>query len=168
MSGRPRPSSHSPIRHPPGNPRPRRVVSSDMRRTVLLAVIAVLLAGAACSDEDETRTEGEATDPSEVVEADDTQPVTWHLTAAPDGAELVLRAQFGGSSCTDFRDWRVDEADDEVRIEARVHVEPGDCTSDLVFEDHTVTLEEPLGERRLTGCAPDDPSVDCSTVTPSP
>jgi hypothetical protein len=46
----------------------------------------------------------------------------------------------------------VRESASGVDIRATAHIEGGDCTADLVFEEHTVTLDEPLGGRRLTGC----------------
>lgn len=90
--------------------------------------------------------------------------VPWRLTAEPEGSTIELRAEFGGSSCSDFDRWRVDESASEVEIHATARFEDGDCTADQVFEAHTVLLDAPLGERRLTGCLGSDANADCRLV----
>lgn len=93
--------------------------------------------------------------------------VRWELTAVPDGALLKLRAVFGGSSCTEFDEWKVDESDTQVDVGASALFESEDCTADEVFEPHSVVLNEPLGDRRLVGCDPTDMDADCTgVVTP--
>ena len=93
----------------------------------------------------------------------------WMLTEEPAGRELHVRAEFGGSSCTSFHEWRVTESADTVEIEA-LYERSGaaDCTADLVFEDETITLDQPLEGRTLLGCGPDRSDVDCRRVTTSP
>ena len=95
---------------------------------------------------------------------DDETTVRWTLTSSPDRNRLELRAEYGGSSCSRFGSWTVDEADDEVAIRATAFIEGGDCTSDLVFEPHTVVLDQPLGDRRLVGCLGGDVNPDCRGV----
>jgi len=95
---------------------------------------------------------------------DDAMRVSWRLTAEPAGSTIELQAEFGGSSCSEFDRWRVDESASEVEIQATAHFEDGDCTADLVFEAHTVVLDAPLGERRLTGCIGSDANPECREV----
>lgn len=91
----------------------------------------------------------------------------WRLTAEPDGRRIELRAEFGGSSCTEFDSWAVDETEAQVEIRAVIVRDTGDCTDDLVVEPHTVELEEPLGDRPLHGCEPgSDLDADCLDVAP--
>ena len=93
------------------------------------------------------------------------EEVRWRLTAEPDGPRLELAAEFGGSSCTTFDEWAVDETDAQVEIRAVVVRSGGDCTDDLVVEAHAVELEEDLGDRPLLGCEPgDDLDADCLAV----
>lgn len=94
--------------------------------------------------------------------------VRWSLTAEPAGAALEVQAVFGGSSCSEFKDWDVKETDEEVDIRASALFEDGDCTADEVYEPHAVTLDAPLGDRRLVGCDPGDDDADCTQVAPVP
>lgn len=111
--------------------------------------MGALLALAACSD------------------AGGREEARWRLTAEPDGRRIELRAEFGGSSCTEFDSWAVDETEAQVEIRAVIVRDTGDCTDDLVVEPHTVELEEPLGDRPLHGCEPgSDLDADCLDVAP--
>lgn len=91
-------------------------------------------------------------------------PEPWHLTEAPDEGDLSVEALYGGSVCTEFRRWEVEESSTSVVVHAIVFRATGDCTDDLVGELHTVRLEEPLGDRPLLGCDPEDSSADCRDV----
>ena len=64
------------------------------------------------------------------LQDDDATRVPWRLTAEPVGSTIELRAEFGGSSCSEFDRWRVDESASEVEIQATAHFEDGDCTAD--------------------------------------
>lgn len=60
----------------------------------------------------------------------------------------------GSSSCVTFDHVEVDERPDVVRVDAYVRADDGQpCTDDFVVEPVTVTLDAPLGERALEGCA---------------
>lgn len=114
-----------------------------------VAVVLVVLLSAACGDE-----------PSD-------ESVKWALTAEPDGATVPVRAEFGGSSCTEFHEWQIQESATKVEVQAFVRFSgAGDCSADLVTEPYTVRLTAPLGDRRLTGCDPENAQADCTTVTP--
>ncbi len=81
----------------------------------------------------------------------------WQLDAMSiDGTTLTVSTNFGGvaSGCTRFEEWTWSESDDRVDIEARLWqaIAPQACTSDGAFESLTIQLEQPLGNRDLTGC----------------
>jgi hypothetical protein len=95
------------------------------------------------------------------------EEVVWHLTSEPQRSMLEVSAVFGGSSCTDFEGWRVDESSTVVEVRAIVTFSGDEvCTADLDSEPHTIRLDEPLGNRRLAGCDPDDPAAACDDVVP--
>lgn len=99
-----------------------------------------------------------------VLQDDEATRVPWRLTAEPTGSTIELRAEFGGSSCSEFDRWRVDESASEVEIQATARFEDGDCTADEVFETHSVLLDAPLDGRRLTGCLGSDTNAHCREV----
>ena len=101
---------------------------------IALAIVCGLTAS--CSEE---RTEAE---------------VDWRLTSSPDGRELSIRAEYGGSSCTEFKRWDVSESGADVTVRATVEFFGDSCTSDLVYESASIVLDEPLGDRQLLGCRP--------------
>ena len=113
------------------------------RRTLVIAATAAVLA--ACGT--------------------NTEQVPWRLsgyTAGAEGTELPMEAEFGGSSCRSFKEWRVKETEDVVEVVALVAVDAsGGCTDDLVYEAGRIRLRAPIGGRRLTGCEPSDANVDC-------
>jgi hypothetical protein len=79
----------------------------------------------------------------------------WTLRSRPEGNVLELRVAVGSSSCNEFSGVEVREREDEVRITARLDTSGGpDCTSDDTVHDVDVELDEPLGDRDLTGCQP--------------
>lgn len=97
------------------------------------------------------------------------QQAPWDLTEDPSGNELNVRAEFGGSSCTSFHEWRVTESSAAVQIEALYQrSDAAECTADLVFEDETILLDQPLDGRTLLGCRPDRSDADCRRVSTSP
>lgn len=119
-----------------------------VRRLPILTALTILLMSAACG----------GGGPSD-------RPVEWALTAEPDGKTIAVRAEFGGSSCTDFDEWQVEESSTEVEVTAVVSFSgAADCTADLVFEPFVVRLAAPLGNRRLVGCDPDDAKANCARV----
>lgn len=89
----------------------------------------------------------------------------WRLLENPSDAPLEVEASFGGSSCTRFIEWRVDESQDEVDIRAVIERSNAEaCTADEVLEETTIELDAPLGDRTLRGCRPDNLDVDCRFV----
>jgi hypothetical protein len=91
----------------------------------------------------------------------ETRPVPWTLSRVK-GNELVVEAQFGGSSCTKFEEWQVEESDAEVRVRAMVRfTTDGACTDDLVVVEAVHQLAAPLGARTLTGCDPENEDAPC-------
>lgn len=81
----------------------------------------------------------------------------WALTAI-DGNTLALLIAVGSGSCHHFERVDVAETAAEINITAVVaeKEQSGFCTADLGFESVDVALEDPLGDRALTGCAPGD------------
>jgi hypothetical protein len=82
----------------------------------------------------------------------------WALTAI-DGSTLSIVVAVGSGSCNRFERVVVEETPEDVTLTAVVGdkiVNPfgGGCTDDLNVEFVDVSLEEPLGERRLLGCMP--------------
>ena len=93
----------------------------------------------------------------EEVPVDGSEPLAgeaevWELAgSSPDGRLLTLEANGGG--CSDFQGWVSEEDDASVHVEARWE-HRGDEACDLMLqvEQITLLLEEPLGDRQLTGC----------------
>lgn len=106
-------------------------------RLALVAVLTVCACATGCA---EYRTEAE---------------VDWSLASPPVGREVDVRAEFGGSSCSEFKDWDVAETSSSVTIRATVEFFGNECTADLVVEPMSIVLDEPLGDRRLLGCRPE-------------
>jgi hypothetical protein len=86
----------------------------------------------------------------------------WALTSV-DGNVLNVVVAVGSGSCDRFEAIEVSETETEVNIIALVsEKEPGSglfttgCTADMGFEHVEVVLDQALGERTLTGCAPGD------------
>ncbi len=95
------------------------------------------------------------------------EAVEWTVIEKPDATTYQLRARFGGSSCTDFKEWQVEQTDEHVKVSAIVTFSgEADCTADEVFEPYTLRLSEPLGNRKLVGCDPPTADDDCSDVVP--
>lgn len=95
------------------------------------------------------------------------EQVEWALVEEPVGEIFELQAEFGGSSCTEFKEWQVEESSTQVEVRAIVTFSgAGDCTADLVSQPYTLRLAEPLAERELLGCAPEDDVRDCTQVDP--
>lgn len=93
------------------------------------------------------------------------RPVLWHVTETTRENVFEVEALYGGSSCSEFRRWDVEESATSVRVEAIVeYTDVEVCTDDLLSEMHTVRLAEPLAERDLLGCDPDDETADCTLL----
>ncbi len=119
-------------------------------RCVLVAVLVLCVSASACAKASD-RTEAE---------------VNWILVSLNGDRELDLQAEFGGSSCSEFKRWDVTEDSDSVTIRATAEFFGDSCTSDLVFEPTSIVLDEPLGDRRLLGCRPDSPATAGSNRAP--
>lgn len=97
------------------------------------------------------------------------EPAPWRLHSEPTDSTIRVWAEFGGSSCTRFVDWRLDESETTVSIQAVIERSDEEaCTSDLVIIHETLQLERPLGSRTLTGCEPENEEQDCRMVVPGP
>jgi hypothetical protein len=90
----------------------------------------------------------------------------WALTGI-DGNTVAVVVAVGSSSCDRFKGVEVAETATEVSITALVaEKEAGSglfgagCTDDLGVEIVDVVLDQPLGDRTLTGCAPGDTGLE--------
>jgi hypothetical protein len=93
------------------------------------------------------------------------EDASWRVIDDSASPFLVVEASFGGSSCTRFIEWRVDESETEVDIRAVIERSNAEaCTADEVLEETTIELDAPLGDRTLRGCRPDNLDVDCLFV----
>lgn len=79
-------------------------------RLALVAVLTVCACATGCAED---RTEAE---------------VDWSLASPPVGREVDVRAEFGGSSCSEFKDWDVAETSSSVTIRATVEYFGNECT----------------------------------------
>lgn len=94
----------------------------------------------------------------------------WELTgSSPDGRLLTLVTTGGG--CSTFQGWVSHEDADRVHVEARwEHSGEEVCRAILLGDQLTLRLEQPLGDRQLTGCERDDclaPPDDEEPAAPS-
>ena len=99
----------------------------------------------------------------------------WWLAEPISDTAIPVVVYTGSGSCNSFDRVDVKETDDEVAIRAFVErTGERDCTADYNWHFAPVTLDQPLGERKLTGCtaptlglrAPDIPheQVQCRTL----
>lgn len=89
----------------------------------------------------------------------DTQRSDSWLSERADGTRLEVVTYIGSGSCNDFDRVDVEESAEEVLIYAYITGEDGKtaCTDDYTWETTEVELDEPLGDRSLSGCvAPAD------------
>jgi len=100
----------------------------------------------------------------------------WLLSEVSGGAALRLHVFAGGSSCIAYERVDVQETPETVTLAAFVRRSGTECSEDFVGRDVTVELDEPIGERRLLGCAGADiavkgwhldPETDCREVQAS-
>jgi hypothetical protein len=95
-----------------------------------------------------------------------TEQAQWTLIEESTGEVLHVRAEFGGSSCTRFKQWQIEETLTSVEIVAVIErSDAEDCTTDLVSEEEIIKLDAPLGDRTLTGCRLEG-ERDCRVVRP--
>lgn len=108
-------------------------------RAAALVTVAVLAVG--CSKPDSLQAE-------------------WALTEPPQGTALEVMVNTG-NTCTEYDRVDVDETADQVHLRAFVR-DTGDsgCGDVLQVEQMTVELAQPLGGRRLSGCADESIEVD--------
>ncbi len=90
----------------------------------------------------------------------------WALTALDDNS-LALVVAVGSSNCDRFEQVEVAETDTEVTItavvsqkEARHGIFGAGCNADLNIETVEIVLEQPLGTKSLSGCAPGDSGLE--------
>lgn len=77
----------------------------------------------------------------------------WFLLEQSSPTILVVETVFGGSSCTRFVEWAVDESPEAVDIRAIIErSDAPDCTADQVRVDERISLDAPLETRELRGC----------------
>lgn len=89
--------------------------------------------------------------------------VTW--TGATVLTPTSLKIEWAGSTCAEFADAAVDESQDTVRVTIRERSTGSDnhCNAALALRSTEVSLNRPLGKRKLLGCATGVP-----TPTPTP
>lgn len=112
---------------------------------------------------------GRPSDPYQSIPYTDLiKPSYWQLLEAPMGTTLKLDIAVG-NSCDAFERVDVEETEDAVTIRSysRQTLGGGGCEDLLIHEQVSVELEEPLGDRDLLGCAPEeiwyvDHDVDCA------
>ncbi len=137
-----------------GNQRPCPSVRRHMRCVAVGSVTLLAAVSLAACGEDDSAAAGD-------------REVEWALVEEPVENTYKLRARFGGSSCTEFKDWEVKEATDEVEVLAIVTFSgASECTADDVYESFELRLSEALGERELAGCEPDGDDRNCAQVIP--
>ena len=116
---------------------------------------------------------GRPSDPYESVPYTELmKPSYWQLLEAPTGTTLQLDVAVG-NSCDSFERVDVEETEDAVTIRSysRQTLDGGGCDDLMLHEQLSVELEEPLGDRDLLGCAPEeiwyiDHDVDCAEPRP--
>lgn len=83
------------------------------------------------------------------------EPSSWWLVSAPSGRTVDIAVLVGSDGCEELEDVLVNESSSRVRLQARVRATDHgrECREDLRYVPQTVTLEQPLGSRTLTGCA---------------
>jgi hypothetical protein len=132
-----------------------------MRRLTLLG--AALLVGAVavgCSSSPSSTgaspsSSTSTSSPASTVTSPSISAVHWELNEAPSGAQLRITGYIGSSSCDSFDRVEVAESDSTVEIQVLVRSNGNEaCTADMRLQAITVDLDEPLGGRELTGCAP--------------
>jgi hypothetical protein len=96
------------------------------------------------------------------------KPSYWQLLETPNGTTLKLYVAVG-NSCDSFERVDVEETGNAVTIRSysRQTLDGDGCTDQLFHEQISVELEQPLGDRALLGCAPEeiwyiDHDVDCA------
>jgi len=97
----------------------------------------------------------------------------WLLAETSNNRTLELYVYAGGSSCVDYDRVEVAATPDDVTVAAYVRWSGPGCSEDFRWEEVPVELDEPLGERDLTGCTGEeitvtgwnlDPETDCGDV----
>lgn len=108
---------------------------------------------------------------------------SWRLTQPTGESDTVIHIGVQVGGCDEFE--RIDVRETEVDVTGRLigvvtieaFIETGvrsDCPDILLEEEHTVELDEPLGNRPLSGCSPpsarygsasDPPNDDCGAQT---
>jgi hypothetical protein len=83
------------------------------------------------------------------------EPTSWWLSATPSGRTVEVAVLVGSDGCEELEDVLVNESASRVRLQARVRTTDHgrQCREELRFVPQTVTLDQPLGSRTLTGCA---------------
>jgi hypothetical protein len=83
------------------------------------------------------------------------EPTSWWLSSQPYGRTVDVAVLVGSDGCEQLEDVLVNESSSRVRLQARVRATDhgSECREDLRYVPQTVTLDQPLGSRTLTGCA---------------
>lgn len=83
------------------------------------------------------------------------EPTSWWLASPPFGRTVDVAVLVGSDGCEELEDVLVSESSSRVRLQARVRATDhgAECREDLRYVPQTVTLDQPLGSRTLTGCA---------------
>jgi hypothetical protein len=96
------------------------------------------------------------------------KPSYWRLSEPPDGRRLEVGIAVG-NSCDSFERIEVTETETSVTVQtfSRKDNSRQGCDDILLHHEETVELDEPLGDRELLGCAPEeiwyiDHEVDCA------
>jgi hypothetical protein len=97
-------------------------------------------------------------------------PTDWRLAGPVEGNRLeLLVVQPGTAACRPFADIDVDESEDAVQIIARVETSSeDDCPATSDTRLVVVELDEPLGDRELTGCEPRNSAAGPDVEDPGP
>ena len=132
-----------------------------MRRLTLLgAVFLIVAVGVGCSSSSSSTgispsSSTGTSSPSSTETSPSISAVHWELDEGPTGSQLLITGYIGSSSCDSFDRVEVAESASTVEVEVLVRSNGNEaCTADMRMQAITVDLDEPLGERELTGCQP--------------
>lgn len=86
----------------------------------------------------------------------------WRLLAVENDRNIVLEVEVGSRSCSGEVESGVTDAPSTVTISVTVERRvSGDCNSDMLLQQVTVELANPLAGRQLMGCDPERVGAQC-------